>query len=440
MDTRLPLVADYGGAMINVSFRGADAESGKVEFFAPLFKDVEYRHAKPVGDYLRTFMDQKPQGIDTRLIFSCNCVLNYLYSGLEGKRTTGFIGPITFGEVAYQLLNQTAVYLEITTANLAERLRAETAIRRRQRLFDTLIDAMPDPVFYKDPDGRLRGCNKAYERLAGLPKEKLLGRTVHEIFPRETADIFYSKNQEQFREGGGQNYEIGLPAANGEVRHMFVHSASFPAAGGGVGGIVGVISDVTELRRTSDELKLFRDLIESSIDSILISLPADGRIIDVNRSACEQFGYSKREFLELKVPDIRVSPLKEDNWQALSARVKARSFLRDEAPHRRRDGATFPAEVNIKHVVISGKDYFVAILRDISERKKMEAAMQEVQALQGLIPICANCKKVRNDKGYWERVETYISQRSPARFSHGLCEECSKKLYGNEKWFKSGEK
>jgi PAS domain S-box-containing protein len=439
LDTKLPLVANYGGAMINVSFREVDAANGKVEFFAPLFKGVQYRHAKPLGDYLQAFLEQKPQGIEDRLMFSCNCVLNYLYSGLEGKRTTGFTGPITFGEVGYQLLNQTAVYLEIVTANLAERLRAETAARRSQRMLATLMDTMPDPVFYKDADLRLRGCNKAYEEFAGLPKEKILGRTVHDIFPPEVARVFTARNDELLPGGGSRTYELGVPDRSGGLRHTVVHTATFTASGGRVGGIVGVISDVTELRRASDELKLFRDLIESSTDAIMISLPEDGRLIDVNHSACERFGYSRLELLGMKVPDIRTGLPRAEDWRELVARIRSAPFLLEEVPHRRKNGETFPAEVNVKYVTLNGKDYLVAILRDITERKKMEAAMQEVQTLQGLIPICAGCKKIRNDKGYWERVETYISQRSTVRFSHGLCEECTKKIYGNEEWFKASE-
>jgi hypothetical protein len=54
-----------------------------------------------------------PEGLGHQIIFSCNCILNYLYSGLKGKKTAGITGPATFGEIAYQLLNQTMVYLRI---------------------------------------------------------------------------------------------------------------------------------------------------------------------------------------------------------------------------------------------------------------------------------------------------------------------------------------
>ena len=114
-DTKLPLVADYLGAMINVSFQNVDPVKKEVAFYAPVFAGVEYKLAAPVGNYVRDFAGHIPQGLEG-VAFSCNCILNYLYSELEGKKTGAFVGPITFGEVAYQLLNQTLVYLKIEDA------------------------------------------------------------------------------------------------------------------------------------------------------------------------------------------------------------------------------------------------------------------------------------------------------------------------------------
>lgn len=112
IDTRLPLVADYSGALVNVSIKAVNAEPGVVEFYAPVFSGVEYRLAAPVTDYVGEFMAVTPSA-DTGRVFSCNCILNFLHMGLEGKRTADVTGPFTFGEIAYQLLNQTLVYLSV---------------------------------------------------------------------------------------------------------------------------------------------------------------------------------------------------------------------------------------------------------------------------------------------------------------------------------------
>ena len=109
MDTRVPMIDGPGGS--NVSFQTVDAEGGTVDLYAPVFPGLEYRIAEPISDYLWLFHSALPRG--RRIVFSCNCILNFLYSDLEGKITEGMTGPVTFGEIAYQLLNQTLVYLSI---------------------------------------------------------------------------------------------------------------------------------------------------------------------------------------------------------------------------------------------------------------------------------------------------------------------------------------
>ncbi|MCP4757413.1 MAG: hypothetical protein GY866_41665 [Proteobacteria bacterium] len=71
---------------------------------------------------------------------------------------------------------------------------------------------------------------------------------------------------------------------------------------------------------------------------------------------------------------------------------------------------------------------------------ELQQSLQHVKKLQGLLPICASCKKIRDSKGYWNRIESYIEKHSEAQFSHGLCEECSDELYGKEAWYEKVRK
>lgn len=114
IDTQLPLVADYNGTLINVSIKSISKDNYKVDLYAPVFSGKEYRFASPVRDYAASFAKHLQPLKDHSPIFSCNCILNYLYGKLEGKTTPPFTGPVTFGEIAYQLLNQTLVYAVVT--------------------------------------------------------------------------------------------------------------------------------------------------------------------------------------------------------------------------------------------------------------------------------------------------------------------------------------
>lgn len=112
IDTRLPLVADYFGASINVSLQTVDQDHSQVSFYAPVFHNVTYKFAKPLTNYVDQFTSLLPHD-ENSIVFSCNCILNYVYLDLEHQRLGNIGGPITFGEIAYQLLNQTLVYLTI---------------------------------------------------------------------------------------------------------------------------------------------------------------------------------------------------------------------------------------------------------------------------------------------------------------------------------------
>ena len=116
IDTKLPLVGDYSGAGINISIKSVS--DGVVNFYAPVFEGVEYKIAKSISDYGAAFRSRLKEirGLgDAGAVFSCNCILNFLYGELEGKmiEAEAFTGPITFGEIAYQLVNQTLVYVTV---------------------------------------------------------------------------------------------------------------------------------------------------------------------------------------------------------------------------------------------------------------------------------------------------------------------------------------
>lgn len=91
-------------------------------------------------------------------------------------------------------------------------------------------------------------------------------------------------------------------------------------------------------------------------------------------------------------------------------------------------------------IILIAGDIGNLLAEKISELEEKNVALananEEVTILQGILPICSMCKKVRDDKGYWFQVESYIENHSEAKFSHSLCEVCSEKLYGNEEWYK----
>ncbi len=112
LDVKLPLVTEFSGVAINVSFQAIDAESRTVKFYAPVMRNRVYRQADPLPDY-RAALIGAIEKLNISPVFSCNCVLNYLYGRLEGEQYIPLPGPATFGELAHILMNQTLVYLSL---------------------------------------------------------------------------------------------------------------------------------------------------------------------------------------------------------------------------------------------------------------------------------------------------------------------------------------
>lgn len=112
IDVKMPLVGNYSGTGINVSFK--EIEGDTVYFYAPVFNNIKYRIAKSISNYEEAFQNRLKNISDKGTAFTCNCILNFLYGGLEGKNLGMFAGPITFGEIAHQLVNQTLVYVVVT--------------------------------------------------------------------------------------------------------------------------------------------------------------------------------------------------------------------------------------------------------------------------------------------------------------------------------------
>lgn len=115
LDIQLPMVANYNGAMVNVSFQSMDEQNKLVRLYAPVVKGIEYKLSRPIHDYEKEFAEELARH-NIKPAFTCNCILNFLYANLEGKKSGDIVGPITFGEIAYILLNQTMVYLAFQDA------------------------------------------------------------------------------------------------------------------------------------------------------------------------------------------------------------------------------------------------------------------------------------------------------------------------------------
>jgi PAS domain S-box-containing protein len=179
--------------------------------------------------------------------------------------------------------------------------------------------------------------------------------------------------------------------------------------------------------------KTYGTLLENALDAVFLTRP-DGTILYANPAACALFGYTLDEFRVWGRSAV-VDPSDPRLAEALEQRRKTGRFV-GVLTLVRKDGTRFSAELSSAMFTdTSGEQRTSMFIRDISEQERivreLHDALAKAKQLSGLLPICASCKKIRNDEGYWEDVAVYIREHSEADFSHGICPDCMQKLYPN---------
>jgi two-component system cell cycle sensor histidine kinase PleC len=148
--------------------------------------------------------------------------------------------------------------------------RRETALRDQLFFLQQLLDAIPSPIFYKDEQGRYLGGNASFERYLGMKRQEFVGKGVHEVAARDLAEIYAAADRALFDHPGTQVYEAKIRLPDGSDRDMVFHKATFARADGRLGGLVGIIVDITERKRMEAALRdgeeRFRAFAEASSD------------------------------------------------------------------------------------------------------------------------------------------------------------------------------
>ncbi len=142
-----------------------------------------------------------------------------------------------------------------TIRDITKRKKTEKALREHLHFLQVLIDAIPSPIFYKNLKGLYLGCNAAFEQSLGISKDRLIGKTVHEIFPPDLSEIYYLADQELFNNPGVQSYEGPAVYADGAVHEVLFNKATFLKADGSLGGLVGTIFNISRLKNVEKALR-----------------------------------------------------------------------------------------------------------------------------------------------------------------------------------------
>ena len=153
--------------------------------------------------------------------------------------------------------------------DITERKQAEAELRKQKDYLNSLLETIPNPVFYKDKHGKYTGCNKAFEEFIGKPRSDIVGKTVYDIGSKEIADKYYEMDSALFERPGKQHYEWKIKRTDGALRDVIFDKATINDSIGNLVGLVGVISDITERKQSEQALRKS----ESTLKAILAASP-----------------------------------------------------------------------------------------------------------------------------------------------------------------------
>jgi len=297
------------------------------------------------------------------------------------------------GDLAYQ--GRPARYCIIH--DVTERRQAAAALQAALDFQTQLLEAIPTPVFYKDTDGRYQNVNRPFIELFGGTKAELIGRTVYDSWPRETADIFFARDQALFQNPGQQVYETQILNQRGERRDVVFHKATLHFPDGRLRGLIGFVLDITESKAATAALQRseqrFRTLFTASRVVMLLIDPATGAIVDANAAAGHYYGFTVEELRQMKISAINTLTAEQIAAQMQQATAQQRWLFHFR--HRRADGAVRDVEVHSGPLELDGRPLLYSIIHDITEQRAAEAALQAREERLQLVLEGAN-------DGFWD--------------------------------------
>jgi PAS domain S-box-containing protein len=287
--------------------------------------------------------------------------------------------------------------------DVTAQVEAQRALRKSKARLQALVNSIDEIAFEFDVDGAFLDIWTTNENHLFRPRAQLLGRRISDVFEGTFAASYRAIFRRVLESGKGEDVEYPLNLKDGE--HWFLCRVTpIAAADGAYKSICMLARDITERKKTEKSLSLFRVLIDRTNDGIQVVDPHSLQILDVNQKACSDLGFPREEMLAKTIYDINPDLTPEFHANIRKELNRSGSVIK-EVVHRRKDGSTYPAEINLS-LVHADKCYIVGIVRDITERKAAEVAMRK---LSGLLLRAQDEERRRVAREIHDGVGTYIA-------------------------------
>lgn len=268
--------------------------------------------------------------------------------------------------------------------DITDRKRAEDELLERTLFLDTLLDAIPVPIFFKDSNYRYIGFNRAYEDFYGKTREELIGKSVFDIAPQDLAEIYHAKDVDLFTKAGLQVYEAQVRNALNVDRTVIFHKAAYPGQGGEVSGLIGAILDITERKAAENALQESKEKLKAYMDNsfdIIFVLTAEGVFQFVSRAWERHFGIPIKDVLgrnfALFVHPDDVAPCAEYLARILS---EGQSLTSPPFRVKRSDGSWRCFIANGSRYSDTNNDWqYIGVAHDITEQHEAEEKLRQAK-------------------------------------------------------------
>ncbi|MDR3579562.1 MAG: PAS domain S-box protein [Oryzomonas sp.] len=307
--------------------------------------------------------------------------------------------------------------------------RIEERLNDQFRFLQEIIDAIPNPVYYKDRLGRYIGSNRAFEEFIGRPKKDIFGKTICDLIPGEYAKEHFRMSRECINSALPQNYESFLERTDDTLRRVIVTKAPFFDKMGKPAGLVGTFTDITERHALEEEVRKLSLAVEQSPVSIVITGTA-GDIEYVNPRFCQVTGYTREEAVGQNPRILKSNETSPECYTDLWRTISSGNEWRGEFQNKRKNGELYWEFAAITPLFdqegrITG---YLASKEDITERKAVEMALNESEArLNKLVNSAQDAIIMLNPDGaisMWNesavRIFGYSLQEAMGRNFHRL--------------------
>ena len=349
---------------------------------------------------------------------------------------------------------------------ISEDITEKRQIEALQRFQAQIMSQIHDSVIAVDLDGIITSWNKGSQNLFDYNQDEVIGKHVSILYPEYFHNTLRNEIIPTLLAQESNEYETVLLRKSGEEFYAHVSLSVLKDEKGRINGMIGYSLDITEQnlarQALADSERRLADIIDFLPDPTWV-IDNDGKVIAWNLAIEEVTGIEKKDVIgkgehvyalpfygERRPVLIDLVLKSDDQWENTYTNIKKHNghILGGESYTPELNGGGRFLSGRAAKLFNSSGEVMGAIetLRDITDEKQsaeerekliddLQNAIAEVKTLSGLLPICATCKKIRDDKGYWNQIESYFSKHSEVAFSHGMCPECMDNMYKDEEWY-----